>query len=186
MSVTIICRNAKRRIQKLKAQKNTIIVDVTSKSDDPTFVKFSPFFPHGAIPVPTSTLVTESVEGAWQGLKVFELEGVDLKKLRVRTMKGLKRPGGVKRGRVLGHSLGQSADASLQSYVEARNSLYVPMYNYVLEHKLSNELSLLKGLVREGNHVVLLDYEVNEDIADVSKPLSHASLVKKAILNDVM
>lgn len=48
------------------------IIDVTSRSSEP-WVHFSPFYPHGNIPVPLSPgYVGESVEGIWQGLKVFE------------------------------------------------------------------------------------------------------------------
>lgn len=61
------------------------IIDVTSKADEP-WVRFSPFFPHGNIPVPFSDgVVASCVEGIWQALKVFESEDVDTSKLRVRT-----------------------------------------------------------------------------------------------------
>ena len=33
--------------------------------------------------------------------------------------------------------------------------------------------------------VVLLDYDTNEDIENTSKPLSHASLIKKYILGEL-
>jgi hypothetical protein len=35
----------------------------------------------------------------------------------------------------------------------------------------------LVDLVKSGRNVVLLDYNTNTDVEDVSKPLSHASLV---------
>ena len=48
------------------------ILDLTSKAAEP-WVRFSPFYPHGDIPVPFSAGRTaQSVEGIWQGLKVFE------------------------------------------------------------------------------------------------------------------
>ncbi len=44
------------------------VIDVTSKGDFP-FVKLSPFYPHGNIPVPFSqNHFAKSVEGIWQGL----------------------------------------------------------------------------------------------------------------------
>src|SRR5438445_5621679 len=47
------------------------VVDVTSRGPEP-WVRFSPFYPHGGIPVPYSPGVeSESVEGIWQALKVF-------------------------------------------------------------------------------------------------------------------
>ena len=55
-------------------------------------VRFSPFFPHGSIPVPFSPGVTgQSVEGIWQGLKVFESEDIDLQKFEITNMKSIKR-----------------------------------------------------------------------------------------------
>lgn len=68
-----------------------MIIDVTSKAQD-EFVKFSPFYPNGGIPVPfTEGLVAVSVEGIWQGLKVFEDADVDTTFFSKRDMKNLKR-----------------------------------------------------------------------------------------------
>ena len=59
------------------------ILDVTSKGPDP-WVRFSPFYPHGDIPVPgESEMFAASVEGVWQGLKVFESADVDPLKFEV-------------------------------------------------------------------------------------------------------
>ncbi|WP_374223344.1 hypothetical protein [Streptomyces sp. F63] len=47
------------------------VIDVTSRAPEP-WVRLSPFYPHGGIPVPYCDDVTsESVEGIWQALKVF-------------------------------------------------------------------------------------------------------------------
>lgn len=179
MSVVILSKRQKKAQEAFRAQGHTII-DVTSNSDCETFVKCSPFWPHGDIPVPGMPKGTfaESVEGIWQGLKVFEKEGVDERKFNNRSMKNIKRATGDKRGGVKGHMY----KGRLLTYVEARKKIYLPIYNFVIEHKLQNEIALLKGMVAEGKTVVLLDYETNEDIKDTSKPLSHASLIKKAIL----
>jgi hypothetical protein len=49
-----------------------LVVDVTSRGPEP-WVRFSPFYPHASIPIPTAPHQTAaSVEGPWQGLKVFE------------------------------------------------------------------------------------------------------------------
>jgi hypothetical protein len=82
-----------------------MIIDVTSKAQD-EFVKFSPFYPIGGIPVPfTEDLVALSVEGIWQGLKVFEDNDIDTSLFSKRDMKNMKR---TKRkfGRCLGHRKG--------------------------------------------------------------------------------
>lgn len=74
----------RRKLANIEADyPDATIIDVTSKGDEP-WVKFSPFYPHGNIPVPgIADAFAESVEGVWQGLKVFESEGVDLKKFNV-------------------------------------------------------------------------------------------------------
>jgi hypothetical protein len=84
------------------------VVDVTSRGPHP-WVRFSPFYPHGGIPVPLSPGVTgTSVEAIWQALKVFESAGVDRALLRTTRMTGLKRT--VRRyGPVLGHRAGLDA-----------------------------------------------------------------------------
>ena len=70
---------SKRKSAKTLAQEfpNAIIVDVTSSSTS-EYVKLSPFYPHGGIPVPNSEGITAScVEAVWQGLKVFETTDID-------------------------------------------------------------------------------------------------------------
>ncbi|MEZ4323130.1 MAG: hypothetical protein R3F61_37030 [Myxococcota bacterium] len=147
------------------------IVDVTSRADAP-WVRFSPFFPHGGIPVPGQPgRVGASVEGIWQGLKVFESTGVDDAVMENTTMKGLKRS--VRRfGPCLGHRFGEG----LLDYRESRWQIFLPLYRHVLETHLSEPVERLRALVRDGD-VVLLDYMTNGDVDDLSKPLSHAALV---------
>ena len=149
------------------------VVDLTSKGPEP-WVRFSPFFPHGEIPVPgLPGVVAASVEGLWQGLKVFETAGVDRSKLEVTTMRGLKRT--VRRfGRCLGHAFGPEEE--LLGYRAARYGLYLPAYRWVLEHRLQEELAQLRAKAEAGT-VVVLDYEVNPDPEDLRRPLSHAGLV---------
>lgn len=155
---------------------NALILDLTSKADNP-WVKFSPFYPLEGIPIPFSEQQTgASVEGIWQGLKVFETEGINLKKFEIKTMKGLKRT--VRKfGQVLGHQKGLDSE-ELLSYIEARKQIYAPMYLWALENKLQQEVQQLKKLAQEHDTILLLDYETNGDINDPSKPLSHAFLVK--------
>jgi hypothetical protein len=151
------------------------IVDVTSKGPSP-WVKFSPFYAHGNIPIPfTPGEFAQSVEGIWQGLKVFEREDVDRGKMDITDMQKIKR-GGPRRGRVLGHQKGLRT-TELLSYQDARYQIYLPTYLWVLEHMLQNETSALRAL-GEQKQVVLLDYETNCNADDLSRPLSHAGLVK--------
>lgn len=157
-----------------KSQPGATIIDVTSKGPEP-WVRFSPFYPHGGIPIPNTPDVTAaSVEGLWQGLKVFETEDIDPRKWAITDMAGLKR-GGAKRGAVRGHRFGVGSDALL-GYREARRRIYLPAYRWVLQHRLTDETERLRRLAADGP-LVLLDYETNADVDDVSRPLSHASLV---------
>lgn len=179
LTIEIISKRAKTQ-QRRKAEAGYAIVDVTSKSPDPRFVKFSPFYPVGSIYIPgnESLGTSASVEGAWQGLKVFEREGIDSKKMKVTSMKGLKRKGGEARGRVTGHAF----NGAVIGYIEARKKIYLPMYNQALA-LLDKELrEILQIAMDHQGKLVLLDYETNEDINDPRKPLSHASLVAKALM----
>jgi hypothetical protein len=173
--ITVVRRSASKQIAAASAAGATVL-DVTSKGQRP-WIQFSPFYPHRNIPVPMSEgYTTASVEGAWQGLKVFESEGIDRSKLRVVTMKGLKRSV-KKHGRVLGHQAGINSTRPLLGKVEARRELYLPLYRWVLEHKLGELVEQIRQM-RADRPVVLLDYETNADVFDASSPLSHAQLVK--------
>lgn len=157
------------------------IVDVTSKGLQP-WVKFSPFYPHGSIPVPlTPGRTAQSVEGIWQGLKVFESADVDEAALRNRSMRGLKRTER-RFGRTLGHRAGLHGQ-ELLPYLRARADIYLPAYRWVLDNCLQPELQQLRELAEHGP-LVLLDYETNTDVWNTAKPLSHAALVRAYLLGE--
>jgi hypothetical protein len=118
---------------------------------------------------------TASVEGAWQALKVFERQDVDLSKLRVRTMSGLKRSSRTF-GRVLGHRAGIGSNVLLD-YIEAQRQIYLPLYGWVLEHKVQGLVEQI-GTLSAKQPIVLLDYETNFNVQDATSPLSHAGLLK--------
>jgi hypothetical protein len=152
------------------------IIDVTSKGPDP-WVRFSPFYPHDGIPVPFSPgVTTASVEGAWQGLKVFESADVDPARFENRTMRRLKRT--VRRfGPCKGHRRGVDG-AELLGYLEARWQIYLPLYRYLLERCVTAEIEALRELGAD-RKVVLLDYGTNGDPNDLRKPLSHGALLAR-------
>jgi len=153
MEIVILQKHAKKQISEYAALGYSII-DVTSRSQTSS-VKFSPFYPHGDIPIPgMSPLCAESVEGIWQGLKQMEVGGLDYgrcetffcftcissaltcqRRFRNKTMRGLKRS-----GNVLGHKYGNM----LLNYVQARKLIYVPAYEWVLENKLWVEVRTLR------------------------------------------
>ena len=71
------------------------------------------------------------VEAIWQGLKVFENEGIDLAMFRNDTMKNIKRT--VRRfGKPLGHQYGVFSK-ELLSYDDAKRLIYIPSYKYPTE-----------------------------------------------------
>lgn len=160
----------------LKMYPNAKILDVTSKGDEP-WVKVSPFYPHGGIPIPYSpNYFAVSVEGIWQGLKVFELEDIDKSKFEVKNMKGIKRT--VRKfGKPLGHRKGVNG-TELLDYLTARKEIYLRAYGWLLDNKAQDTIQLLKAEA-EKQDLVLLDFDTNGDIENTRRPLSHAALVKR-------
>ena len=161
-----------------KQYPGAVIIDVTSKAKD-EFVKFSPFYPIGGIPVPfTEGDHALSVEGIWQGLKVFENTDVDKTFFWKKDMKNLKRTVR-KYGRCLGHRKGVHGEGLL-GYLTARKQIYLPCYKWVLENKLQKLVTAIR-IISKNKPVVLLDYNTNPDVYNAKSPLSHASLIKAYI-----
>lgn len=176
----IYIANKRRKEEGIRKQyPNAIILDVTSKAG--WAQKLSPFFPHGSIPIPNSNGMTGvSVEGIWQGLKIFETQGVSVSHFNNATMKGLKRT--VRSlGKPLGHQYGVSSK-ELLSYLEARVAIYLPIYKWVLANVPSVK-ELIERIKEKSSEtdIVLLDYNTNEDYRNLKTPLSHAALVKMYI-----
>jgi hypothetical protein len=180
MAPKIIIANKKSKPDNLRKKfgDDIEIIDVTSMADEP-WVHFSPFWPHGNIPVPfTDGVVATCVEGIWQALKVFESEDVDETKLRVTNMKGLKRT--VRSlGAVRGHRKGLRGE-ELLAYREARELIYLPVFKWMLENCVQDEVEQLRN-ISSMKTVVLLDYTTNGDLENLRSPLSHAALVKQYI-----
>lgn len=180
MNVSIASRRASHH--KLQERfPDARVIDVTSRATAP-WVKFSPFYPHGNIPVPMSPgRFAESVEGIWQALKVFESCDIDTSKFAITNMKGIKRTTR-SNGRVRGHRAGVDSD-KLLTYLEARKQIYLPAYNWVLENRLTDEIEQLRQIAAS-RHLILLDYETNCEIENLKTPLSHAGLIKRYLEND--
>ncbi len=178
----IIVKNHKCSIDKLKKDyPGAVIIDVTSHAKD-EFIRLSPFYPLGGIPVPFSPgWRASSVESIWQGLKDYKSVGTDYSLFKNTTMKNLKRT--TRRfGELLGHRKGVCG-RELLSYIEARKLLYLPVYKWVLENKVYREVERIKEINRN-NTVILLDYVTNADVENASSPLSHAALIKAYIDGD--
>ena len=172
----IIESKRKKPATRLKKYPDAILADVTSGAKD-GLRKLSPFYPHGGIPVPFSDGYTATcVEAIWQGLKVFEGCDVDVEMFKNDTMKNIKRT--VRRfGKPLGHRKGVDG-TELLGYIEARKQIYIPTYKWVLENKVANIIERLRAASDSGKTIVLLDYDMNADVENAKKPLSHASLIK--------
>ena len=121
----IVVANKKRKIEKIKEENpGAYILDVTSSSDQYEGNVLSPFYPHYRIPIPgeSKTVTAAWVEAVWQGLTVFENEGIDLAMFRNDTIKNIKRT--VRRfDKPLGHQYGASI-----RIMQINPSLY-PMLN---------------------------------------------------------
>lgn len=175
----IIVKNHKCNTEKLKNDyPGAIIIDVTSHARD-EFIRLSPFYPLGGIPVPYSPGWTSAcVEAIWQGLKDYASVGTDYSLFKNTSMKDLKRT--TRRfGRLRGHRKGVGS-RELLNYIDARKLIYLPTYKWILENKTQNEIEKIEQLALE-HDVILLDYATNPDVEDCSKPLSHAALIKAYI-----
>lgn len=175
----IYIANKRRKLERIQKQyPNAIILDITSSSPYHYGQILSPFFPHGNIPIPFSDGETgDSVEGIWQGLKVFEGCGVDESAFHNSYMKKIKRTVR-KYGKPLGHQKGLSSH-ELLPYGEARKLIYIPTYKWVLENvpEVKEILKRIADKAKE-NDIVFLDYNTNEDWQNLKSPLSHAFLLK--------
>ena len=107
-------------------------------------------------------------------LRFRKLKETDLLSLVDLTMKDIKRTVR-KYGKPLGHQYGDQ----ILNYADARWLIYLPTYLYMLENvpTVQHTLQKIKERLREKD-IVFLDYNTNCNVADYSKPLSHAGLVK--------
>lgn len=177
----IVVKSKYNSIQSLRKEyPSATIIDVTSRASD-EMIQFSPFYPHGGIPVPFSAGWTAaSVESIWQGLKVFANADIDTSLFRNTTMHNLKRSA-KKYGTPIGHRKGVDGEVLLD-YISARKLIYVPSYNWVLDNKVSHLIRRIKEISLVSS-VILLDYNTNTDINNPRQPLSHASLIVNFIKN---
>lgn len=163
-----------------KRYPGAVVLDVTSTSNIESAQMLSPYYPHGNIPIPFSGEERAMcVEGIWQGLKVFETEDVNLVSFRNDTMKNIKRSIR-KHGKLRGHRKGIEGE-ELLCYFDARMQIYLPSYKWVLDNvpQVKQVIDGIKAKIENKNvNIVLLDYNTNTDYRDLTKPLSHAGLLK--------
>lgn len=179
----IFVANKKRTLERIqKDYPGAKIFDITSSAPTIQGQKLSPFYPHGNIPIPGESkgMTATCVEAIWQGLKVFEGSGIDIALFKNDTMRNIKRTIR-KYGKPIGHQFGVFSKTIL-NYAEARRYIYIPTYRYVLDNIPSvHKLVVLLAERAKKEDIVLLDYNLNPDNRDITKPLSHAELVKMYI-----
>ena len=178
--------NKRRKIEGIRKQyPDSNILDVTSSSTLRYAQLLSPFFPHGDIPIPGDSrdMTAMSVEGIWQGLKVFPNEGICFDSFNNATMKNLKRT--VKmHGKPLGHQYGVYSN-ELLDYLTARIKIYLPSYRYVLENVDQFELPLEEtvGINMEGTHEQPMSEAEQESVMNFHVTQSQDSKVEKPVEN---
>ena len=172
--------NKRQKIEKIREQyPDAVILDITSTSKTKQAQMLSPFYPHGNIPIPLSSngLTATCVEAVWQGLKVFEDEDVSITTFKNDTMRNLKRTVR-KHGLPKGHRSGVYG-TELLDYFNARMKIYLPTYKWVLDNipSVHDYVQHIAELSKTRD-IVLLNYNTNIEIRNISSPLSHAGLVK--------
>jgi hypothetical protein len=170
-----ICGNGS--VEKVKkAYADAVVLNMTDKG---AMKKLSPKYPHEGIPVPfEEEVMALSVDGIWNGCKVFERRGIDKRYFNKDMMKEVDRE--IKYGGKCKGFRNGLRGAKLMDEVEARKKILIPAYNWMLENKCGKLVNVLKKISEEKT-LVLLDYSDNGDVENVSEPLSYASLLKAKI-----
>jgi hypothetical protein len=151
-----ICGNGGVEMMK-KAYADAVVLNMTDKG---AMKKLSPKYPHEGIPVPfEEEVMALSVDGIWNGCKVFERRGIDKRYFNKDMMKEVDRE---------------------IKYGGKCKKILIPAYNWMLENKCGKLVNVLKKISEEKT-LVLLDYSDNGDVENVSEPLSYASLLKAKI-----
>ncbi|MDE6753562.1 MAG: hypothetical protein K2J82_03005 [Muribaculaceae bacterium] len=132
---------------------NAMIIDMSYSSTSMTSC-LSPYFPWGNIPVPFSTgIVAQSAMAIWEGLKVFEFGGVDISVFSYRLKEDLNRAS-LGLGNLIGYSRGMNYDY-IYNEDEAYNQIFIPTYQWILEHRAFKIIQLLRHYLRE--NIILID-----------------------------
>ena len=149
----VIENKDQERILEFK-QEGYILIDLTRHSTDEVYCKFHPSYPHGDVPFPEFPGSTaQSVEGIWEGLKMFETTGIDASKFHCTDPNDLSRTEQYY-GRYLGHRFGVN---SILSREEAFEQIYKPLYSWQILDKMKKEFKTLKNLYQTHPMVWIVD-----------------------------
>lgn len=145
--------------------KGSVLIDVSSYADYP-YCTLSPFWPHGGVPVPGMPgIVSDSVEGIWQGLKLINGH------IATRYFNG---QGHKRGGKPRGHQFG----TRLLNIVEARDKIYRVAYEWMLNHRADQEL-LHQFIAQAFSNMPQFFHDVsnNSRIGDPDEGWAHADVL---------
>lgn len=142
------------------------------------FAPLGPFFRHQetVIPVPGQSLLSESVEAIWQGLKIVD-EETDFGMF---TSTPRKRPeDNARYGPKFSYRdtkflLG----TKIVDLLTARLAIYLPSYLFLLEHLISQEIiGEIESALVDDKVVLFYDWDSNFDIRFIDRPFSHSAIL---------
>eukprot|EP01095_Lingulamoeba_sp_RSL-Kostka_P012761 TRINITY_DN5100_c0_g1_i1.p1 TRINITY_DN5100_c0_g1~~TRINITY_DN5100_c0_g1_i1.p1 ORF type:complete len:357 (-),score=117.82 TRINITY_DN5100_c0_g1_i1:162-1232(-) len=164
--------------------------DIT-KGSTSTFSYLSPSYPHKKILIPgTNNKYASSVEGLYEGLKIFENDGIKIKCLINRKSQITKRYETEETGKFIGWRLGIDADEDCEIITEevlARYHLYVKPYLNILKNdpQAQEEINNIKESMKRFpsfKFVLLINNkDFTYDWKDCSAPINHASIIRDYI-----
>ena len=67
------------------------------------------------------------------------------------------------------------------TYEETRRKILIPTYRWMLQEKTLDIICQLREINKQGSIIMIVDRTTNTDIADISRPLSFAFLLKAYI-----
>jgi len=159
-----------------------VMIANISTDNTAKFRYLHPTFPHGGIPVPGATSdddvqLAASVEGLYEGLKVFTNTGISTTSMTNTDMRNIKRYQSQSKGKFLGYK-GNIHNDALLNEEEAREAIYLPAFKYVLDGPANAYLHPLIEALDEGRRVVLVDSKKQQHkLSDTQHPVSYAVLI---------
>ena len=140
----------------IKECPNAVVIDLTQPWN-----KLSPYYPYGDIPISnTPYQYSSSVNEIWQKLYVNKMHNGVCKDALFRKGIGIN---------------------EYYTYEEARRKILIPTYRWMLQEKTLDIICKLREINKQGSIIMIVDRTTNTDIADISRPLSFAFLLKAYI-----
>lgn len=153
------------------------------------FRALHPTFPHGKIPIPGADATAEhrhaaSVEGLYEGMKVFSNATISYASMENTDMRNIKRYQSASKGQFQGYKEALNSNVLLNE-LQARQKLYLPAYKFVLDGAAHSYLEPLMDALAQGKKVVLVDSKKQQHkISDEQHPISYALLIALYLKNE--